>query len=311
MMVKPNSGNVRTMPPDTSSIDPVYLLTFARVADEGNLSRAAASMTLTQPAMSNRMGRLSSAVGEPLFTRHRLGVRLTPAGFGLLEHARAVARALEGARGFAAGLSGLEVGTARIAASTTIASYLLPAVLARYRRAHPGLVVEQFVGNTGEVLGRLAAGGADVALIEGPAGRLPPGIELEVFQRDEIVLVTLPDHPLAAGNGPREPAELEGLEVVWREEGSGTREVAERALTGVHLSPVLELVGSEAVKEAVAEGLGASFLSRLVVEREARAGFLAATRVNAPALSRPLSMLRPPDELLPRAVRVFIEALRA
>lgn len=288
-------------------LDPIHLLTLSWVADEGSLSRAAEALNLTQPAVSNRMGRLASVVGEPLFTRHRLGVRLTPAGLGLLPHARAVGRALEGASSFAAGLRGLEVGTARIAASTTIASYLLPAVLARYRRAHPSLEVEQFVGNTGEVIERLVANGAEVALVEGPVDRLPPGIEQHLVRRDEIVLVTLPHHPLAGED--REPHELNGLEVVWREKGSGTREVAERALDGIHLKNVLELGGSEAVKEAVAEGLGSAFLSRLVVEREARAGIFAATTVNAPGMTRSLILLRPPLELLSRACDRFLKVL--
>ncbi len=264
-------------------------------------------MSLTQPAVSNQMNGLARAVGEPLFRRHRLGVTLTLAGEELLPHARAVVRALEGAAAVAADLRGLEVGAVRVAASTTIASYLLPAVLAEYRRAHPGMRAEQFVGNTAEVVARLESGGAEVALIEGPADRTPPGVERRVFRRDEIVLVTLPDHPLAGGR--LEPEELEGSEVVWREEGSGTREVAERALKGVRFENALELVGSEAVKQAVAERLGVAFLSRLVVETEVRAGFLAATGVRAPGLSRPLTLLRPPPGLLSRAARAFLDAL--
>lgn len=282
-------------------------MTLVRVAEIGSLSGAAASLSLTQPAVSNQMNGLARAVGEPLFRRHRLGVTPTPAGKELLPHARAVVRALEGAAVAVAGLRGLEVGAVRVAASTTIASYLLPAVLAEYRRAYPGLKAEQFVGNTAEVVDRLESGGADVALIEGPVDRAPPGVELRVFRRDEIVLVTLPDHPLA-GEELR-PEQLEGSEVVWREEGSGTREVAERALEGVRFENALELVGSEAVKQAVAEGLGVAFLSRLVVEREVRAGFLAATGVCAPGLSRPFTLLQPPHGLLSRAARAFLDAL--
>jgi DNA-binding transcriptional LysR family regulator len=258
------------------------------------------------------MAKLAAAVGEPLFTRHRSGITLTPAGEELLPHAQAVVRGIEGAEGAVSGLRGLEAGTVRIASSTTVASYLLPGVLARLRRAHPALRIEQAVGNTREVVGRLEAGAADVALIEGPAEVLPPGIEREVILRDEIVLVTRPDHPLAGTKspGPRRPEELEGLEVVWREEGSGTREVAERALRGVRLEAVLELVGSEAVKRAVAEGIGGAFLSRLVVESEVRAGLLAATSVDAEGLVRPLTLMRPPVELLSRAGRAFLEGMR-
>ncbi len=289
-------------------LDPEQLITFSRVAEVGSFSLAAAAMNLTQPAVSNQMRRLSVAVGEPLFVRQRSGMKLTPAGEELLPHARAVVRACEGAQELAAGLRGLETGSVRVAASTTIASYLLPGVLARYRRAHAGLGVEQFVGNTAEVLERLGSGGADVALVEGPVDRLPLGIEWEVVRHDEVCLITLPDHPLA---GERcEPEALDGLAVVWREAGSGTREVTERALEGVRLNRVLELVGSEAIKEAVAEKLGAAFLSRLVVEREVRAGFLAATTINTPGMTRPLSLLRPPKELMSRAARAFLEVLR-
>lgn len=288
-------------------MDPEQLITFSRVADRGSFSLAASAMNLTQPAVSNQMRRLSAAIGETLFVRQRSGMKLTPAGLALLPHARAVVRAHEGAQALASGLRGLEVGSVRVAASTTIASYLLPGVLARYRRAHAGLGVEQFVGNTAEVLDRLGAGGVDVALVEGPVDRLPLGIEQEVVRHDEVCLITLPDHPLAGDR--REAGELDGLPVVWREVGSGTREVAERALEGVRLRSVLELVGSEAVKEAVAEGLGAAFLSRLVVEKEVRAGFLAATPINAPGLTRPLSLLRPPTELLSRAAGALLDAL--
>ncbi|MDP9457028.1 MAG: LysR family transcriptional regulator [Actinomycetota bacterium] len=85
-------------------LNPDHLVTFARVAEVGSLSRAAASLNLTQPAVSNQMNGLARAAGEPLFKRHRLGVTLTPAGRELLPHARAVVRALEGAAAAAAGL---------------------------------------------------------------------------------------------------------------------------------------------------------------------------------------------------------------
>lgn len=205
-------------------------------------------------------------------------------------------------------LRSLDCGTVRIAASTTIASYLLPAALARYRRGHPNLSVRQFVGNTREVVARLEAGGVDLALVEGPISVLPQNLERQVLRYDEIALITLPDHPLA-GAPQCEVEDLESLEIVWREKGSGTREVTERALAGVRLADGFELVGSEAVKEAVAEGLGVAFLSRLAVDRDVRAGFLAATTVNADGLTRPLTLLRPPVDLLSRASQALLRVL--
>ena len=78
------------------AINSDHLLTFIRVARLGNLSAAAEELHLTQPAVSNQIKLLTQAVGEPLLVRHRYGVRLTPAGEGLLPYAVATSRALVG-----------------------------------------------------------------------------------------------------------------------------------------------------------------------------------------------------------------------
>ncbi|MER3480303.1 MAG: LysR family transcriptional regulator [Meiothermus sp.] len=287
-------------------LDPESLLTFTVVAQQGSLSRAARLLHRTQPAISNQMTKLAERVGEPLFTRHPHGVRLTAAGEALLPHALALKRALEGALEAVEALRGLKTGRLRLAASTTIAHYCVPKALARLRRAHPGLEVELRVGNSQEVLDLLKAGEAELALVEGHLPQLPPGFEAEVLARDRLLLVTPPGHPLAGRRvGPRE---LTGLEVIWRERGSGTRQVAERALEGVKLKAVLELPGSEAVKQAVRLGLGVAFLSEYVVEAEVQAGLLGVAEVDLPGLERPFTLLRPPQTLLSRAALAFLEA---
>lgn len=96
------------------NLNPGQLATFAKVAaEEGSFSGAAAALSLTQPAVSNQMNQLSRSLGEPLFTRHRLGVNLTPAGLQLLPHAQALLRALESAGTVASELRGLDTGTVR------------------------------------------------------------------------------------------------------------------------------------------------------------------------------------------------------
>lgn len=290
-------------------LDPESLLTFTVVAQQGSLSRAARQLHRTQPAISNQMAKLAERVGEPLFTRHPHGVRLTAAGEILLPHALALKRALEGAVEALQALEGLKTGRLRLAASTTIAHYCVPKALARLRRAHPSLGIELRVGNSQEVLGLLEAGEAEIGLVEGHLPQLPAGFEAEVLARDRLFLVTPPGHPLAGRRvGPRE---LAGLEVVWREEGSGTRQVAEAALRGLELKTALELPGSEAVKQAVRLGLGVAFLSGYVVEAEVQAGLLGVAEVDLPGLERPFTLLRPPEALLSRAARAFVEASKS
>jgi DNA-binding transcriptional LysR family regulator len=162
------------------------------------------------------------------------------------------------------------------------------------------------VGNSQEVLEMLQTGEVELALVEGHLPQLPAGFEAEVLAQDRLFLITPPGHPLAGRRvGPRE---LAGLEVVWREEGSGTRQVAEAALRGLELKTALELPGSEAVKQAVRLGLGVAFLSGYVVEAEVQAGLLGVAEVDLPGLERPFTLLRPPEALLSRAARAFVEA---
>ena len=293
------------------ALNPDHLLTFVRVAQLGTLSAAASQLHLTQPAVSSQIKLLTQAVGEPLLKRHRYGVRLTPAGEGLLPHAAALERALAGAQRYAAELHGLEHGALNIAASTTIAGALLPGVLATYHARFPGIELRVQQGNTGEVTALLLAANCELALIEGPAS-VGADVWQRVFRRDRLRLVVAPGHPLA-GAGLLTPTDLSGLGLVWRELGSGTREVARAALaaSNVPTREVLTLTGTEAVKEAVISGLGAAFVSELSVRREVESGRLICPPLHLPGLERELSILSAPDERLSKAVRVFLGMLQS
>ncbi|AFD25502.1 LysR family transcriptional regulator [Deinococcus gobiensis] len=290
------------------ALNPEHLLTFARVARLGSLSAAAAELNLTQPAVSSQIRLLTRAVGEPVLSRHRTGVRLTEAGEALLVHAQALARALEGAHTAMRERRGLERGTLRLAASSTVAASLLPGLLSAYQARYPGVAVQIRQGNTQEVLGALQGGQVEVALIEGPPGLLGDDWQAEVFGHDELVLVSAPGHPLvgAAGLGHAAP-----LPLIWREHGSGTREVAEQALAGTALRTVsrLELPGTEAVKEAVIQGLGLALLPELRVRRELRSGVLVRLALALPGLRRPLSRVSAPTGQLSFAARQFLGLL--
>ena len=292
------------------ALNPDHLLSFVHVARLGNLSAAARELNLTQPAVSSQIKLLTQAVGEPLLTRHRYGVRLTPAGEGLLPYAVATSRALAGARQYAAELRGLELGTLNIAASSTIAATILPGVLAVYhaRFSRIGLQVQQ--GNTQEVMELLLAQHCELALIEGPVSELPPDLRQQVFRRDRLRLVMSPQHSLAARRS-LSLDDLQGLGVVWREPGSGTREVAKLALerAGVDTREVLTLTGTEAVKEAVLTGLGAAFLSELSVRRDVESGRLICPALDLPGLERDLSIVSAQPELLSRATQMVLALL--
>lgn len=290
---------------------PEHLLSFVRVAQAGSVSVAAERMHRTQPALSAQLRKLTDAVGEPLYSRHYAGVRLTAAGEALLPFALEVARAMEAAQHWADDLGELTIGRLRLAASMTVAVYLLPELLARFHGRHPGLELELLTRNSVEALALLMAGQADLCIVEGPIGLLPEGVTAELVGQDEIVLVVRPDHPLASATDVQ-LADLDALEVARREIGSGTREVVDRALAsaGVRVRTSLEATGLEAVKEAVLHGFGAGFLARVSVQRELDGGLLMVVPIRDAALMRPLTLMRMPEERSGRAARALLAFLR-
>ena len=189
----------------------------------------------------------------------------------------------------------------------TNAVYLLPRVLAQFRQCHPEL--ELLTRNTREAIGLLRSGTVEVALVEGPFAALPGEIRQRTVVEDELVLIVPPKHGLAA-QPQVSTADLQGLELVQHEVGSGTRETVEQVLADEGVSPrvVLEATGIEAVKEAVLGGLGAGFISKLAVRREVEMGLLVAFSLGK-AFLRPLTLLYPPLELCSQATRAFLALL--
>ncbi|MEX2536326.1 MAG: LysR substrate-binding domain-containing protein [Trueperaceae bacterium] len=295
------------------AIEAEQLTTFAVVAKHGSISAAALERHRSQPAVSAQLKRLTEAVGEPLYRRSRYGVELTEAGLMLLPYAQALVRALEGARSWNRGLRAGQRGSIRVAASMTVAVYLLPRILADFHRGHPQLELQLLTRNSLDSLALLQRADADLALVEGPVPAVPLDFESRTLFHDEIVLAVLPSHPLA----DRETvgaADLPGLTIVQREAGSGTREVVEQAIEGMHLAVpgvkvALEATGIDAVKEAVLQGFGAGFISRLAVQREVAAGELRALSVSAPGFTRSMTLLHPNWELCSQATRRLLDFL--
>jgi len=296
-------------------VEPEHLLTFATVAKHRSMSLAAGELHRSQPAISVQMKQLSEAVGERLLRRERRGVELTEAGEQLLPYALALKRALEGARTWSRDLKTGARGTVRIAASMTVAVYVLPTVLAGFHRDHPKIEIQLLTRNSLDALALLERAEASMALVEGQIPPVPADLHTRTLFHDEIVLAVQPDHPLA-GRESIHPTDLVGLEIVQREPGSGTREVVELALTALDLPEPgvkvgLEATGIEAVKEAVIQGFGAGFISRLAVRREVAHGTLVALPLAAPGFTRAITLISPEPEMQSHSTRRILEVLES
>lgn len=264
-----------------------HLAIFHAVAEAKNLSRAADRLLISQPAVSKQLKELERAMGTPLFDRHPRGVRLTEAGSVLAGYARRIFAAVEEAESAVGELRGLRRGRLRVGASTTIGVYLLPEVFVRYRRAHPAVQLQLEIAAS-DVLGRrLAEGAIDVAYTEGDiAGE---HLQASVFMQDSLVAIAAARHPLSRKR--RITARMLCQEpFVVRETGSGTQSLVERTLAdrGLAVRAVMSLGSTEAIKRAVAGGIGVAIVSGLSVALEVKAKRLAVLPVSDLQLRRPM-----------------------
>lgn len=264
---------------------------FAAVIDHGGFTRAAAELNLSQPAISKSLSELERQLNVRLLERSGRTTRLTDAGRAL--HARA--KELFGVERVAERelreIRGLKRGSLRIAASTTIATYMLPSVLGRFHRRRPGLRILFKSANTRTVAKLLLESRVDVALVEGPVEH--ERIEVLPWQSDELVVIAPPEHPLLRLDAVH-VTELVAWRFLVREPGSGTRVVTERALAkhGVQLGKTMRFGGTETIKQGVAAGLGLAIVSRAAAADQLALGRIALLAVEGLDIRRTLTRLR-------------------
>ncbi len=239
------------------------LHTFAAVARAGHITRAARAIHLSQGAVSQQVQRLEAALGVSLIERVGRGIRLTEAGRAVGAAAGGAVAAIRAVESTAAAFRGLAEGGIVICASNTVGIHRAPVWLSGYLDAHPAVQVRLQLRNSAAALGQLAAGEADLALVEGTVD--PAGVDTLLLERDELLLVAASDHPLArlthvAGD------DLRRHRYLAREDGSGTEALARDVIGPAYRTgPVLELGHLEAVRAGVRAGLGYAVLPRTVV----------------------------------------------
>lgn len=260
------------------------LRVFVAVARHQHVTRAAAELGLAQSAASAAIAALEARHKIKLFHRVGRSIVLTEAGELFLTEARAVLARAETAEQRLSDLGGLKRGRLRLRASQTIAGYWLPRHLADFRRAYPGISIDLDIGNTSDAAAAVLDGSAELGFAEGVV--TDPQLSVTQVARDRMVLVVGRDHPWATRKRVA-LADFADSDWVLREEGSGTRAMLEAALAaaGVALPPAriaMSLPSNEAVRGAVAAGLGASVLSGSVVAAMLEAEILAAPRADLP-----------------------------
>ena len=282
------------------------LSVFVAVAQAGSTTSAAQHLSMSQSAVSSALSELEYALSERLFDRRGKKLHLNDFGRLILPRVRALFDQLDGI--YNVGKEG--GGVLRVAASTTIANYVMPVLLARYHMGQGTLgKVNLLVGNTHEVLDAVRNFNADVGLVEGSCTE--DEFIVEHWMDDDLLVVASPTHPLAEPGRATAEA-LRAADWLVREHDSGTREVLDDQIAR-HLGPLhlaLVLANSEAIRRTVMAGYGICCLSAHVVGQDVAEGRLVNIGGVLPRLRRHFSIVIHKDKHATRALDNFLQYLR-
>jgi DNA-binding transcriptional LysR family regulator len=277
----------------TPVIENFRLKVFRTVAEHCHFRKAADHLYLTQPAVTHQIRALEEMCAVSLFDRTGKNVTLTPSGKILLKYVKQIDALLARAEEEMSALAGEIRGELRIAASMTIAQFVLPHILGEFVRFHPSvqLVIES--SKTEEVIAAVMAQRVSLGLIEGPAHTRD--VQVEPWIEDELVMAVPASHEW---DNSQEIAmtDLKEVRLLMRERGSGTREIVEQSMAdhGIDmkdLKPIMEVDSTEGILASIEAGLGVGFVSRRAIRRALLLGTLKMVPIRGVRLSRRFSMI--------------------
>ncbi|MBT8121194.1 MAG: LysR family transcriptional regulator [Gammaproteobacteria bacterium] len=288
------------------------LQVFHTVARLLSFTKAAESLHMTQPAVTFQVRQLEEYFNTRLFDRTHNRISLTAAGERVYEYAAQIfdlyAKMDNAVRDMTGEISGVLI----IGASTTIAEYMLPALLGDFKKKYPDINVHLKVSNSDGIVSMVENNDIDLGVVEAPV--VNKNLVVENCRNDRLVAVVPPAHELA-GKKKVNVKELIAHAYIAREEGSGTREVIEEYLTATGMKPAdmsvaMELGSPEAIKGAVEAGMGVSIVSEVTIHKELQLGTLVSLELDPP-LERPFSFVHQKQKFRQRAMDELLVFARA
>lgn len=217
------------------------LAALIAVSETGSISRAAARLGYTPPALSQQLAKLEREVGMTLLIRSSKGAELTPAGDKLVGYARRIMETLDEARSGLAEIAGLTKGRLRIGSFTTAAVHLFPEAILHFRRKHPQIHVSLHEFEPPYGVDALVNRDIDLLVTHvyeyGPEVEPTSGVTTATLMTEELLLVTSPEHPLAQETEPLPWQELARWPLITGSRGFANREALEALFAGASLDP--------------------------------------------------------------------------
>ena len=289
------------------------LRSFVTLARVGHMTRAAAELHLTQPAVSAQLAKLEEHVGQPLFDRGPKGMTLTAAGQLYLRHVEESLAWLRRGQEALDELAGMRRGSLAIGGGATATTYLLPPLLGQFHARYPD--IQLFVREQGSqsVLEGVWSGELELGVVTLPLGVPSAGaaalsrLRVSPWVDDELRLIVPASHPL------REAtcftwSQLSGLPLVLFEAGSAVRAIIDQHVAQARIDAriVMELRSIESIKQMVAQGIGAAFVSRFALDARLGQGLVCQDG----QLSRQLAIVWRVDRAMSQPAQVFLALMQ-
>jgi len=283
------------------------LQVFEAVARHLSFTRAAEELYTTQPTVSIQLKQLTNIVGQPLLEQVGKRIYLTDTGRELLKVCREIFDGLDRFEMLVSDMKGVKAGKLRLAVITT-AKYFVPRLLGIFCQRYPGIDVSLKVTNRERVLQRITDNMDDLYVLGQPPEHMD--VEFEPFLENPLVVLAARNHPLV-GKKNIPPKRLEEEQFLMREQGSGTRLATEQFFSerGLKLKVKMDLGSNEAIKQAVAGGLGIAVLSAHTLALESSIDELAILDVQGFPIHRHWYLAYPKDKQLSVVAKAFLEFL--
>ncbi|OOZ40138.1 LysR family transcriptional regulator [Solemya pervernicosa gill symbiont] len=287
------------------------LQVFHTVARLLSFTKAAETLHMTQPAVTFQVRQLEEHFNTRLFDRTHNRISLTEAGKRVFKFADKIFEHYNEMENAVREVTGEVSGALTLGASTTIAEYMLPALLGKFKEKYNDVNIHLKVANSEGIVSMVENNVIDLGVVEAPVSN--KNLVVEVCRNDQLVLAVSPKHPLAEEESVTIDQVME-YPYICREEGSGTREVIADFISSSGrpsncLNISMELGSPEAVKGAIEAGMGISIISLSTMLKELELGTLVAVRLE-PALERPFSFVRQKQKFRHRAMEELLEFAR-
>ncbi|GAA0432894.1 LysR family transcriptional regulator [Lentibacillus halophilus] len=287
-----------------------HLHVFVTVAEKQNFSRAAETLHMTQPAVSQYIRLFEETMGVRLLERTSKYVQLNKAGEMVYHHAKEIIGLYTRMQNLVDDLTNKASGPLSIGASYTFGEYVLPHIIAKLNEAYPNISPTVIIGNTTEIADAVKRHQLDVGIVEGHL-KDEEHMQIEPFAEDDMVVVAAPNHPLMVRNDVISMKDLEKTTWVLREYGSGTREAADSVFQQNDIAPdkIMNIGSTQPIKEAVEAGLGISLLSQWAIQKELQHDDLTVVPVSGLPFRRQFSIITT-SPFQTKALQIFIDLLR-